>query len=96
MPNTVLTLRWGPGDAMLGATAAIAEGATSDAHIADPRAGLPAAIRGQATLLLAIGHAYALWLRDTGTGHTLRDSKTVTLRDAFNEAADSAAVAIRW
>lgn len=52
---------------MLGATAGDLEGADEDAHIADPRAGLPAAIRVvKQSPLLAIGHAYALWLRDTG------------------------------
>lgn len=78
---------------MLGATAGDLEGADEDAHIADPRAGLPAAIRVvKQSPLLAIGHAYALWLRDTGRVTLCVTQDCDVDADAFNEAADLAAV----
>lgn len=94
MPNTlVLTLRWAVIADMLGATAGDLEGADEDAHIADPRAGLPAAIRVvKQSPLLAIGHAYALWLRDTGRVTLCVTQDCDVDADAFNEAADLAAV----
>lgn len=76
---------------MLGATAGDLEGADEDAHIADPRAGLPAAIRVvKQSPLLAIGHAYALWLRDTGRVTLCVTQDCDVDADAFNEAADLA------
>lgn len=73
---------------MLGATAGDLEGADEDAHIADPRAGLPAAIRVvKQSPLLAIGHAYALWLRDTGRVTLCVTQDCDVDADAFNEAA---------
>lgn len=78
---------------MLGATAGDLEGADEDAHIADPRAGLPAAIRVvKQSPLLAIGHAYALWLRDTGRVTLCVTQDCDVDADAFNEAADLVAV----